>query len=250
MGFASIIRKILLISDAPRTGRAPRRIVKYRAYWKFIFLGILASLFASHWNPACPARSVFLIDVLTGKGQGYIDFIQTLGYEHPNAVVVNIFPIYCLSWLSSPASSLTSAPSSPMWGSRWCATSCEFYGRLQKLPLSLYSQHKVGELISHTTNDIGVLQESGNSLKDMFDSVVKVVVVLIIMFSRHPILSLISIASFPVIAQIVNQLGSRVRKASSTYQSRLSDLTAILTENLSLIRLVKAFRREAHEQKR
>lgn len=254
MGFARIIRKILLISDEPRDRKGTaRRIVKYfRSYWKFIFLGILASLFASTLESSLPFAVGILIDVLTGKGQGYIDFIQSIGFEHANAVVVNIFPLYVLVVviLTGFFAYFRAYLISYVGQSVVRNIRSEFYGRLQKLPLSFYSRHKVGELISHTTNDIGVLQESGNSLKDMFDSVVKVVVVLIIMFSRHPIMSLISVASFPIIAQIVNQLGTRVRKASSTYQSRLSDLTAVLTENLSLIRLVKAFRREAHEQKR
>lgn len=254
MSIRSFVRKLFMISEQPKDRkRTGRRLFAYlRPYWKYLLFGVVASAIASGLESSLPVAIGVISDVLTGKGQQYVDIIHSLGYKNANAVIVNVFPFYILAavLISGLFAYFRSYFVSFTGQSVVRNIRSKLYGCIQRLPISFFGRHKVGELVSRTTNDVQVLQEASNSLIDIFHSFTSLIIVLVLMLSRHSFLTLVALVTFPIVAFLVNWLGVKMRKASYAYQSRLSDLTAVLSENLSLIRLIKSFRREKHEQDR
>lgn len=127
----------------------------------------------------------------------------------------------------------------------------QLYAHLQQLSLSFYGRRQVGELISRFTNDLEVIQ---GSISMGFASLIKepitIMGILILIFYIHWQLALITICIIPFIALIINFFGQKMRKISSTIQARLADVTSILQENISAIRIIKAFGREKEELKK
>ncbi len=127
----------------------------------------------------------------------------------------------------------------------------ELYSHLQRLSLSYHQRMRVGEIISRLTNDILVVENSlilamPGLLSQPLTFLGGIIAVLFI----HWKLTLFSLAIFPFIALAISKFGGKMRKTSHTIQSYLSDITSIIEENFSGIRIVKAFSKEETEIKK
>lgn len=126
----------------------------------------------------------------------------------------------------------------------------QLYSHIQKLSLSFYNRRQVGELISRFTNDLEVIQ---NSISVGFASLIKepitILGILGLIFYIHWQLALITISIIPFMVVIIHFFGQRMRRISKSIQSRLADITTILQENISAIRVIKSFGREEEELK-
>lgn len=126
----------------------------------------------------------------------------------------------------------------------------QLYSHIQKLSLSFYGKRQVGELISRFTNDLEVIQ---GSITVGFASLIKEPItiggILILLFYIHWKLALITISIIPFIVIIIHVFGQRMRRISASIQSRLADITSILQENISAMRVIKSFGREEEELK-
>lgn len=124
----------------------------------------------------------------------------------------------------------------------------EIYCHLQKLSLDYFEKKRTGEIISTLTNDIALLQGIlSNGVIEWFTESFTFIGALIFIFYIHWKLALLTIIAFPLAGFVVNQIGKKVKDVSGEVQDKLSDITAILQETISSIRIVKAFAREGYE---
>lgn len=125
------------------------------------------------------------------------------------------------------------------------------YRHFQRLSLSYYEKRQTGTLMSYVTNDVAALQ---NALVDnVIDGVTEGMTLigsLGAMFYIHWKLSLLTIITLPLVAQTINVFGKKLRKTSHVMQERAADITSVLQETISSIRVIKSFVREDHEIKR
>jgi subfamily B ATP-binding cassette protein MsbA len=116
--------------------------------------------------------------------------------------------------------------------------------------LRFYDVRQSGEVVSRVTNDVNVLQDTGNALKDIASALTTLVIVLVVMFARSWKLTLLVLISFPALGWIISNLGQRSRHAGRLFQTKIGALTALLSESLQSIKLIKSFGREEFERER
>lgn len=125
------------------------------------------------------------------------------------------------------------------------------YKHLHKLPISYFKQERVGNLISRFTNDISKIQDS---ISATFSSLIKepltIVVFLIIALSISWQLTLFAAIILPVSMLAIMWIGLKVRKQSTLVQRKIADITSVLQETISGVKVVKAFGMEPYENKK
>ena len=127
----------------------------------------------------------------------------------------------------------------------------DLYHRITGLSPSFFTRRKTGELISRFTNDINVIQQSIiESLASIIREPVMILGFLILIFYLNPGLATISLVIFPPVAILIKKLGEKMRRITEEAQTRIADITSILEETLSGIRVVQAFGMEDYERKK
>jgi len=125
------------------------------------------------------------------------------------------------------------------------------YSHLQKLSLSYYDDHRTGDLMSHVSNDAGLIQNTLSSNMLMIPQhIVTLVVGVIMLLVMDWRLTLFLACVVPVMALGSAVFGGYVRKLSRKIQEQLSVGMIVMEETLSCQRIVKAFAREEFETNR
>ncbi|WP_427162569.1 ABC transporter ATP-binding protein [Aliinostoc sp. HNIBRCY26] len=122
------------------------------------------------------------------------------------------------------------------------------YAHLQTLDLSYFETAKAGDLSYRLTEDIDRIGEVVNKLfHDFLPCVLQLIAIPIYMIYLNWQLTLATVVIAPLMGILIGWFGERLRKYSLKSQNRVSDLSAILTEVFSGIRLVRAFAAEKYE---
>ncbi|MDG2991909.1 ABC transporter ATP-binding protein/permease [Candidatus Synechococcus calcipolaris G9] len=125
------------------------------------------------------------------------------------------------------------------------------YRHLQSLGLDYFETAATGDLTYRITEDIDRIGEVINrSFHSFFPAVLTLITVLIYMIYLNWQLTLGTLIIAPLMALLIGSFGNRLLKFSHLSQSRISDLSSLLTEVFSGIRLVKAFAAEDYEVER
>lgn len=124
----------------------------------------------------------------------------------------------------------------------------DFLAHIQKLSLSYFQNTPTGDLMAHATNDIGAVRNSlGPGIMYPTDTVMGFTMVVTIMLVRDWELTLLAMIPLPFVSVAMYQLGKIVHEKFEARQEQYSKLTTRAQENLSGIRVVKAYVREAYE---
>ncbi|MGB2712101.1 MAG: ABC transporter ATP-binding protein, partial [Conexibacter sp.] len=122
------------------------------------------------------------------------------------------------------------------------------YGHLQSLELGFFDRQQTGQLMSRVTVDLqGVRFFLGYGLIFIGSSLFTIVLAAIAMFLMRPELALLALAPVPFVVLVAARYGRRSRPAIQEVQQRIAELTAEAEENVSGVRVVKAFAREERQ---
>ncbi len=125
------------------------------------------------------------------------------------------------------------------------------YRQLQRLSLGYFDKRQTGAIMSSVTNDVSALQAAlVDSLVEMVTEAMILIGSLGAMFFLHWKLSLLTLITMPLVLQAINTFGKKLRQAGRVLQARTADITAILQETISGIRVIKSFAREDYETNR
>jgi ABC-type multidrug transport system fused ATPase/permease subunit len=125
------------------------------------------------------------------------------------------------------------------------------YGQLQRLELGFFDRQQTGQLMSRATVDLqSVRFFLGYGLIFIGQSVVTILLAAIAMFILQPSLAAISLAPVPFVVLIAYRYGHRSQPAMREAQQRIAELTADTEENVSGVRVVKAFAQERRQRER
>ncbi len=125
------------------------------------------------------------------------------------------------------------------------------YGHLQRLELGFFDRQQTGQLMSRATVDLqSVRFFLGYGLVFIAQAVVTILLAAVAMFILQPGLAAISLAPVPFVVLIANRYGHRSRPAMQEAQQRIAELTADAEENVSGVRVVKAFAQEERQLER
>jgi ATP-binding cassette subfamily B protein len=127
----------------------------------------------------------------------------------------------------------------------------DLFTHLTTLDFSYYDEHKTGDLMAHATNDINAVRMSlGFGLVILTDIVVLGISALFMMFRISPRLTLLALIPLPVLSVVVTFFGQMIRRLFERVQRSFSDMTELVRENISGIRVVKLFVQETAERER
>ena len=127
----------------------------------------------------------------------------------------------------------------------------DFLSRIQRLSLSFYQNTPTGDLMAHATNDISSVRNVlGPGIMYPSDTLMTFSMSLSMMLWLDWRLTLLALVPMPLVSYAVYRLGRLIHKKFEQRQEQYSVLTARAQENLSGIRIVKAYVREEHEIER
>src|SRR3989440_2908638 len=122
------------------------------------------------------------------------------------------------------------------------------YAQLQRLELSFFDRQQTGQLMSRATVDLqSVRFFLGYGLIFIGQSLLSILLAAAAMFALQPSLAALSLAPVPFVVLIAQRYGRRSRPAIQEAQQRIAELTADAEENVSGVRVVKAFAQEERQ---
>ncbi len=125
------------------------------------------------------------------------------------------------------------------------------YMKFQRLSLAYYEKKQTGTIMSYITNDVAALQSAlVDSLIEMVTEGSVLIGSVATMFYLHWKLTLLTLITVPLIAQAMKIFGSKLKSSGTVIQERIADITSLLQESISAVRVVKSFVREDYEIER
>jgi ABC-type multidrug transport system fused ATPase/permease subunit len=125
------------------------------------------------------------------------------------------------------------------------------YRHLHSLELAFFDSQQTGQLMSRATVDLqSVRFFLGYGLIFIVQSALTILIASAVMFAVDPDLAAVSLAPMPFVIWVAFRYGRRNRPASQEVQQRIAELTAEAEENVSGVRVVKAFAQEQRQLRR
>jgi ABC-type multidrug transport system fused ATPase/permease subunit len=125
------------------------------------------------------------------------------------------------------------------------------YGHLQRLELGFFDRQQTGQLMSRATVDLQAVRFFlGYGLVFILQSILTILLAGSVMLITEPRLAAVALAPVPFVVLISYRYGRRARPAIQETQQRIAELTADAEENISGVRVVKAFARESRQLER
>lgn len=212
----------------------------------FLALALAAGMLNTAFNSLTPQIIRFTVDHLTGQdGEGG---------------AWNAGGSFLLAAAAAVLASATLAGLFTYCGNIWMAKGSEgflktmrdqLYRHIQRLPYTWHVRHKTGDIIQRCTNDVEIIRSFiCNQLMEVIRIVFLIVLYLSIMFSMNAGLSGIVLLFLPVIIGYSAFFYSRISRRFLEADEAEGELTAKVQENLTGVRVVRAFGREAYEIER
>ena len=124
----------------------------------------------------------------------------------------------------------------------------DFFLHLQKLSAAYYDNVRTGDLMTRATSDLNAIRMVlSSAVMYTADAIVFFGLALTIMLRIDVGLTLVALLPYPVLALLIRFLGKRLHARYERIQESFSTLNTKVQENLSGVRLVKAYTLEASE---
>jgi len=125
------------------------------------------------------------------------------------------------------------------------------FSHIQRLPFSWHMKNQTGDIIQRCTSDVDMIKNFvSEQLTAVFRIVMMIVLSLSFMFSMNPKLTLVAATFVPVVVGYSSIFHSKIRDRFTQCDENEGVLSTIAQENLTGIRVVRAFGREKYEKDR
>ncbi len=126
----------------------------------------------------------------------------------------------------------------------------DFWKHIQSLPTKFFQNNSTGDIMAHVTNDINAVRMYiGPAVMYSVDTVTKLTIVIIIMFSINKELTVYALLPLPLLSFFVYRMSKKIHVMFDKIQEKFSQLTKRAQESFSGIRVVKSYVREENEIK-
>ena len=124
------------------------------------------------------------------------------------------------------------------------------FRKFQRMPLSYYDKQQTGTVMSYITNDVAVMQSAiVDNLIELVTEGSILIGSLAMMIYLDWKLSLLTLMTIPLVGFAMKIFGRKLKRSSTVIQERVAEITSLLQESISAIRVVKSFVRESYEIK-
>ncbi len=215
------------------------KLLKYlKPFWRSVVLVLVLVLLQSLTQLLLPTLMADIVDQGIAKGN--------------NAIIFRLGGIMLVVALGNAAcamgASFFSARLSMGYGR---VLRNEVFSHVQKFSLREYNKFGAASLITRVTNDITQVQMVVlMSLRMLFTAPLMMIGGIVLAVSRDPNLSRLLLILLPVMTVAVLAIAYLVMPLFKAIQAKLDKLNLVLRENLTGIRVIRAFNRDKFEQKR
>jgi ATP-binding cassette, subfamily B, bacterial len=218
-----------------------RRILAYvRPYWRRALLVISCMTAAAALNLCLPWFMRRVVDEAIPQGN------------------VRLLLLYCAAMVAGPALAglleVVQKYSSEVIGQQvMLDLRVALYRQLHSMPFAFFAKQRPGEAVSHVLNDVqGVGGAVSGTLVDVVQNIIVLVSTVAFVFALDWRLALVALGFLPLFVIPTRRVGRTRKRLKRTVQARISELTGILTETLSVsgALLVKVFGGEDSEVRR
>jgi ATP-binding cassette, subfamily B, multidrug efflux pump len=127
----------------------------------------------------------------------------------------------------------------------------DFFRHLERFPVSFYQANRTGDLMSRATNDLNAVRMMiGPSVMYSASTILTFVIAITMMLTIDPWLTLVALVPLPFVSISVKVFGSAIHRRFEAIQAQLSDISAVVQEALSGVRVVRAYGQEGAELER
>ena len=205
--------------------------------YRWLYLGATATLAVS----TIARTEVYLVL------QKFIDNV-IIGGNYGRDMLIAILSFFGLAFLQGIFSFLSGWMASKTAESITRRLRNYIFDHLQRLPYAYHAEAKTGDLISRSTSDVDAINRFYSEQAIGIGRILLMFVVnFIALMELNQKLALISVVAIPVIIGTSIFFFSKVSKAYEKYQEQEATLSSRLQENLTGIRVVKAFARQGYE---
>ena len=125
------------------------------------------------------------------------------------------------------------------------------FRKFQRMPMAYFDRHQTGETMSFITNDVAAIQSAlVDQLIEMVTEGSILIGSIVMMLYLDWKLTLLTLVVIPVVGQAMKIFGRKIKRNGTVIQERMADITSLLQESISSIRVVKSFVREKYEIER
>jgi subfamily B ATP-binding cassette protein MsbA len=125
----------------------------------------------------------------------------------------------------------------------------ELHRKILSLPLSFYNEKRKGDVISRMTTDLVEIEWSiMSSLEMIFKDPLNIIIFLVTLVALSPQLTIFVAILFPITGFLIARIGKSLKRSSQLGQSKMGDLLSIIDENISGLRMIKAFNAQLKSQ--
>ncbi|MEE3488706.1 MAG: ABC transporter ATP-binding protein [Bulleidia sp.] len=237
-----------------------RSLLKYflrgSAHW--FALGILCACMSSLLDLVNPRIIAYTVDAVIGNKetaiapvfQHLVDAAGGVSYMHEHLYLIAVLVIvialvravfrYCFTLFNTKgAEKLVQTMRN------------DLFSHIMRLPFSWYGENQTGDIIQRCTSDVETIKVFlSEQLTGFFRTVIMLVLSLYFMFSIHAKLAWAAFAFIPVIIAYSFFFHTRIGDSFEKADVEEGKLSSIAQENLTGVRVVRAFGRESYERQR
>ena len=123
----------------------------------------------------------------------------------------------------------------------------DLHKKVISLPLPFFTEKRKGDLTARLTSDLVEIEWSiMSSLEMIFKDPLNIIIYLGTLIFISPQLTLFVIILFPITGILIGIIGRSLKKSSDKGQNKMGELLSIIDENISGLRIIKAFNAEKH----
>ena len=124
----------------------------------------------------------------------------------------------------------------------------DFYASLVDQPQEFFQKNRVGDLMARATNDLAAIRQIvGPMILYSFQAVFALAITLPILMNISVMLTLIVFIPLPLVSLTVKYLGEQIHRRFEKIQEFFSDITARAQQNITGVRVVRAYAQEDAE---
>ncbi len=125
------------------------------------------------------------------------------------------------------------------------------YKKYLSLSLSYFNKQKSGELTSTIITDVSHMRSAFTlGFQRAFVEPLNIIAFIVLLFVINMQLALIAILIVPISGVVITAIGRSIKRKSRRIQAKIANITNVISETLTSMRIVKAFTTENFENKR
>lgn len=221
------------IHQGEDSGMAWRLLAYLKPYWKLVILASVLSLLIALFTLAGPKIVQVAIDryMTTGDVQGIIN----MSLLYLGTVIIILGLEYWREWTTAYVGQKA------MFDLRK-----DIFNHIQSLSLPYFDRNPVGRVMTRVTSDVAALNELfAQGLTTLAGTVFMLIAIAAILLYKNWLLTLLIFASLPLLILASIWFRNTVRAGYRQVRAKLSQMNSHLQENLSGIRTVQAYNRQA-----